>query len=297
MQLESAASATVEKVALVLAGLSSLCFGTALVTAKFGLRSLDARAGAAISIPSATVLFAIAAPFALESSGFALHAALLFALVGLFFPAVVTLLTFESNDRLGPTVTGAVSSTAPLFALVAAALLLREHIPARAMLATVGVVAGVAVLTWKATGTRPASFRWALLLPVSGAMLRGTAQVIAKAGLVLWPSPFAAGLIGYVMSSATVLAVDRFPRGSRARRAKAAIAWFVLTGILNGGAVLLMYAALSIAPVAMVAPVVAAYPLVTALLSALVLREESLTLRAAAGATLTVAAIAYLVAG
>jgi drug/metabolite transporter (DMT)-like permease len=284
-------------VALVLAGLSSLCFGTALITAKFGLRSLDARAGAAISIPSATLLFAIASPFALELSGFALHAALLFALVGLFFPAVVTLLTFESNDRLGPTVTSAVSSTAPLFALVAAALLLGEHIPGRAILATVGVVAGVAVLTWKATDTRAAPFRWALLLPVSGAMLRGTAQVIAKAGLVLWPNPFAAGLIGYVVSSATVLAVDRFPRGSRQRRAKVAIAWFVLTGILNGGAVLLMYAALSVAPVAMVAPVVAAYPLVTVLLSALVLRDESLTLRVVAGATLTVAAIAYLVAG
>ena len=72
--------------------------------------------------------------------------------------------------------------------------------------------------------------------------------------------------------------------------------WFAITGILNGGAVLLMYAALSIAPVAIVAPIVASYPLITALVSAVVLREEALTVRAMAGAVITVAAIVYLVA-
>src|SRR4029077_12409358 len=52
--------------ALMLAGVSAVCFGSALVTAKFGLRSVDARAGAAIRIPTATVLLVLAAPFALD---------------------------------------------------------------------------------------------------------------------------------------------------------------------------------------------------------------------------------------
>jgi drug/metabolite transporter (DMT)-like permease len=60
--------------------------------------------------------------------------------------------------------------------------------------------------------------------------------------------------------------------------------------------VLLMYAALSVAPVSMVAPVVATYPLITALVSAAVLPEEALTLRMAAGAFITVAGVVYLVA-
>ena len=42
-----------------------------------------------------------------------------------------------------------------------------------------------------------------------------------------------------------------------------------------GGAVLLMFAALSTSPVSMVAPVVATYPLITVFLSAAVLREEA----------------------
>ena len=95
--------------AIVLALLSAVCFGIALVTGRVGLRTLDARSGAAISIPTAAAMFAMAAPFALDVSGFRLDAALWFAVIGLFFPAVVTLLTFRSNELLGPTVTGAVS--------------------------------------------------------------------------------------------------------------------------------------------------------------------------------------------
>ena len=283
--------------AILLAALSALCFGAALVTAKCGLRSLDARAGAAISIPTATLLFALASPFFLTTSGYVLHAALLFALVGLFFPALVTLLTFESNDRLGPTLTAAVSGTAPLFALAAAAVLLGEHLPARAVAAALGVAAGVALLSWRATGVRSATLGWALVLPVAGALVRGVAQAIAKAGLLLWPNPFAAGLIGYVVSSAAVVAADRLPRDRKSAYTKSAVVWFALTGVLNGGAVLLMYAALSMAPVSLVAPVVAAYPLITMLLGAAVLREDAPSARMIAGAALTVASIVFLVAG
>ncbi|HSQ05248.1 MAG TPA: EamA family transporter, partial [Burkholderiales bacterium] len=123
--------------ALLLACLSTLFFGAALVTGKLALRTLDARSGAAISVPTGAVLFLLAAPFVLDVSGYVMQAALLFAFVGLFFPAAVTIITFEANHRLGPTMTGVVSSTAPLFAIVAAAWLLNEHIPAKAALASV----------------------------------------------------------------------------------------------------------------------------------------------------------------
>ena len=201
--------------ALLLAMLSSLCFGMALVTGRVGLRTLDARSGAAISIPTATLLLAAAAPFAFHLDGFSVEAMLLFAVVGLFFPAIVTILTFRSNEELGPTVTSAVSGTAPLFALLAAGLLLGEHIPAQAAAATVAVVAGVGLLSWNQGAVRPSLAGWSLLWPVSGAMVRGLAQVGVKAGLLLWPSAFAASLIGYLVSSATVIAVNRLGRSER----------------------------------------------------------------------------------
>ncbi len=282
-------------VALALAISSSLCFGIALVTGRVGLRTLDARAGAAISIPTATVLFALAAPFAFDGGGFTIKAALLFAAVGLFFPALVTIITFRSNEQLGPTITGAVSGTAPLFALLAAGLLLGEQVPAQAAVACVAIVAGVAVLSWKQDAVRPGFLHWSLLWPICGAILRGLAQAGAKAGLALWPSPFAASLISYMVSSGTVVCANQIGRAKRPRLTKHGMAWFAVTGILNGGAVLLMYGALSIAPVSLVAPVVAAYPLITALVSAAVLREEPVTPRMVAGAAITVFAIVYLV--
>lgn len=282
--------------AVALAILSSLCFGIALVTGRIGLRTLDARSGAAISIPTATVLLVLAAPFAFDASGFTIRAALLFAVVGLFFPALVTLLTFRSNEQLGPTITGAVSGTAPLFALLAAGLFLGEKIPAQAAVACVAIVVGVTVLSWKQNAVRPGFLGWSLLWPISGAVVRGFAQAGAKAALVLWPSPYAASLIGYLVSSATVTGANQVGRSKRPRLTRSGVVWFAVTGVLNGGAVLLMYGALSIAPVSLVAPIVATYPLITALVSALVLHEEPVTLRMGSGATITVLAIVYLVA-
>ncbi len=171
------------RTALALAILSSLCFGIALVTGRIGLRTLDARSGAAVSIPTATVLFALAAPFAFDGAGFTILAALI-----------------------------------------------------------------------------------------------------------------SASLLGYSVSSAIVVGANQVGRSKRPQLTKHGAAWFALTGVLNGGAVLLMYGALSIAPVSLVAPIVATYPLVTVSVSAAVLREEPITLRMVAGAAITVLAMVYLVA-
>lgn len=281
--------------ALASALLSSACFGVALVTGRIGLRTLDARSGAAISIPTATALFALTAPVAFDAEGFTIQATLWFALVGLFFPAIVTILTFRSNEVLGPTVTGAVSGTAPLFALLAAALLLGERIPAQAAVAALAVGMGVALISWKPGAVRSGFPGWSLLWPIAGAVVRGFAQAGAKAGLLLWPNPFAASLIGYSVSTATVIGVNQVGRSTRPKLTKHGIAWFAVTGALNGAAVLLMYAALNTAPVSLVAPVVAAYPLVTVVASTVVFREERPTRRVVAGAVLTVLAIVYLV--
>lgn len=281
---------------VALAVLASVCFGLGLVTSRIGLRTLDARSGAAISIPVAAVLFALAAPLAIDPAAFDAQAALIFAVLGVFFPALVTLFTFRSNEELGPTVTAAVSGTAPLFALAGAVLVLGERVPAAAAVAALGVGAGIALLSWDPRGVRGRFGGRALAWPFAGAMVRGLAQVVAKAGLALWPNPFAAGLIAYTVSSCTVIGVDRLGRAARPRLTRAGLAWFGVTGVLNGGAVLLLYTALTLAPVATVAPIVATYPLVTALLSAAVLRDERLSGRVLAGAAIVVAAVVYLVA-
>ena len=95
-----------------------------------------------------------------------------------------------------------------------------------------------------------------------------------------------------------LLLADRWRAGRPARRpARATVLAFSATGLLNGVALMLTYAALQSAPVAVVAPIVSAYPLVTLALGAALLREETVNARVAAGAVLTLACVVFLVVG
>lgn len=257
---------------------------------------MDASAGARVSIPTATLLFWLLAP-GIDWTGWRAGAVWLFALVGLFFPAAVTLLTFEANRRLGPNVTGSIGSTAPLFAVLSAALFLGEPLGMRELFATSLIVAGSVALSRSRAGDATGRWNAALWMPWTGAVLRAMAQVLSKAALALWPSPLAAALIGYTISSLAVWAVAR----SRANGAPAfnrrGAAWFAATGTLNGAAVLSLYLALANGPVYLVSPIVATYPLFTLGLSAMALREERLSRILVVGVLLTVAGVVVLLAG
>jgi drug/metabolite transporter (DMT)-like permease len=257
---------------VLLALFASACFGLALVVTQFGLRHVEAADGALVSIPLMAVLFWALSPAVLDFAGWEGAAAAIFALVRLFFPAVVTLLTYEANQRMGPTIAGAVGSTAPLFAVGAAVLFLGERLTPVAAAATLAVVAGIVTLSWQpkaATGRWPTRL---LLLPLTAALLRGLAQAVAKVGLAIWPSPFAASLIGYSVSVASVAADARLRRGvTWPRLNRKGVSWFALVGLCNGAAVLSMYAALNRDAVTLVAPTVATYPVFALLFGALLL--------------------------
>ncbi len=281
---------------VVFALLAAVLYGTGLVTTHFGLKHMDALAGARVSIPSAMLAFWLASPF-YDTSGWQAAAVGVFVLVGLFYPAAVTLLIFVANRRLGPTVAGTIGSTTPLFAVLGAAAFLGEALGVRELGATAAIVAGTMAISKPAEGAAGGGQRAALWLPWSAAILRALAQVLAKGGLALWPNPFAAALIGYTVSAAMVWAAATLgPKRATAGFNRRGAGWFALTGLLNGGMLLSMYCALATGPVHVVAPIVATYPIFTLALSAVVLRQERLSGRRIAGVALTVAGIAVLLA-
>lgn len=278
--------------AILYATLSAILFGAALVTTHSGLKYLDTATGARVSIPTATLLFWLLAPF-VDMGGWQAAAFGIFVLVGLFFPAAVTLFTFEANRRLGPTVTATVGSTAPLFAVLGAALFLDEALGLRELAATSLIVLGSMALSKPGGADKVEQRRGALWLPWSAAALRALAQILSKAGLALWPNPFAAALVGYTVSSAAVWTAA-LGRGTRPEFNRHGAFWFAVTGILNGVAVLCMYRALNSGAVVLVSPIVATYPLFTLMLSALVLREERMSGMLITGVALTVAGVIVL---
>ena len=280
----------------LLAFLAAALYGTGLVTTHFGLRYLPALAGARVSIPSAALLFWGLSPIFMDWAHWQGEAVMLFALVGSFYPAAVTLLTFVGNRRLGPTVAGTIGSTTPLFAVLGAALFLGEVPGIRESVATAVIVVGTMALSKPAGCPVPGTERSALWMPWSAALLRALAQVLSKAALALWTSPFAAAMIGYSISTVIVWTAGFLTERSVPSFNRRGVAWFALTGVLNGAAVLAMFYALTSGPVTIVAPVVATYPLFTLSLSALLIRHERMTARIIGGVILTVAGVIMLVA-
>ena len=283
----------------LLALVAAACFGSALVVTQFGLRHTPSIAGATVSVTFTVAVWWALSPLLLDVQGWHTPAFAIFALVGLFYPALVTLLTYESNRQLGPTLTGAVSCTAPLFAVVAAVLFLHERLALPTAIGGLIVVLGLMLLTTRAPLRTPPG--WRLLLPVSGAALRGVAQTLTKLGLTLWPSPFTAALVGYTASAAvmwgTEAAASRSYRsGTRgARISRKGVFWFMAVGLLNGSAVLLMYYALNIVSVSVVSPIVATYPLFTMLFSAMFLKTETLSPKAVTGVILAICGVVVIV--
>jgi drug/metabolite transporter (DMT)-like permease len=284
--------------AILFAFASATLLGAGVVTAQLGLRTVEPLSGAAISVPAFTILFLLASPLLLAGEPVVWRGLPIFMAIGLFFPASLTLLTFVSNRALGPVITSTLGNLAPLFAVAFAVVLLHEPLHAPQMAGLVLAVAGAVIITV----TRPADLghwrSWVLLLPLASALIRGIAPPIIKLGLEVWPSPLWGCLIGYVMSSLVLLAVQRIRKGTFVVEGpRAGRFWFTVTGISNGLSALALFAAVRNGPIALVAPLLAIYPLVTVILSAIMLKHVAITLRIVAGTVLTVAGVALVLAG
>jgi drug/metabolite transporter (DMT)-like permease len=276
---------------------ASLMFGLALVLTQFGLRYASPSHGALMSIPTSAILLWMVAPLLLDWQGWSLRAAFIFIVVGLLFPATVTLLTFEANRRMGPSISAALANLTPLFAVLPAAVLLGETPRPLQALGIATIVSGVVTLSMDRRWLGIPWSYWAAALPIGAAAIRGLTQPITKVGLAMWPSPFAATLIGYTISSIVVAGVARartggWPSGYH----RAGLLWFGSVGICNGIAVLALYAALARGPVLLVSPLVATYPLVTLALTAIFSRSARIGARLVVGVAMTVAGVIFLVA-
>jgi len=185
-------------------------FGAGFVLTQFGLRWMVPWLGVAISIPTSTLLFWCLAPFFVDPSDGNLKAVGLFACVGLFFPGAAALLNFESKRLLGPNTAGALSSMAPVFAVLLAIGILGERIRGPQLLALAAIVVGIGLM-YRVHVNLSARSLWLMALPLASAAIRGVIQPVVKFGFEWWPNPMAAVLVSYTVSSA-VLVFSAFAR-------------------------------------------------------------------------------------
>jgi len=284
--------------AILLAFASAVFFGAGVVITQFGLRHVHPLSGAAISIPTFTAFFVLVSPLLLRGDHIVWRAIPIFAAIGVVYPGLLTLLTFASNRALGPVVTSALGNVSPLFSVVLAVLVLNEPLQPLQFGGIIIAVVGVFMITVTRTGDARDWRSWLLLLPLSAALMRGIMPPFIKIGLEIWPNPVAAGLIGYLFSSLTVLTVERVRNGSFIVKGPlAGRLWFALNGLVNGIATLLLYAAVGAGRVSVVVPLIATYPLITLGLSALVLTNVRITAKLACGTALAVAGVVLILIG
>jgi drug/metabolite transporter (DMT)-like permease len=286
----------VDWVLIIFALCSAVFVALALVLTQFGLRTLTPLTGATISVPTTAAIFVAISPLSVEVAHWHGPSVLLFALAGAFFPVTVTLLTFASNRRLGPTITGALGNLTPLFAVVLAVVLIAEAPASLQIVGMLCVVSGAFAIYLGRSPELVSLGAWTFALPIGAALMRGLVQPVVKAGLDTWPNPFAAAVtIGYLVSAAILVGARLFflPREAK-QDMWGGGPWFVAVGVCNGAANLTMYAALTRGPVAIVAPLVATYPLVVLVLNRMLRRDVPPSRATIMGVLMIVAGVAVL---
>lgn len=291
-------SSSPEMIGIALALASAVLLGTGVVITQFGLRYMPPMSGAAVSVPAFTVVFLLVSPLLLRGEHVVWEAVPIFIGVGLVFPSLLTTLTFLSNHALGPIVTSALGNLAPLFSVTIAVVVLFEPLHSVQAIGLVVALGGVLLVTLS-RGTGAKNWRtWSLLLPIGASVLRGVVPPVLKVGLALWPSPVFAGLIAYCVSSLVVLISQRVRTGRFIDDAPTAgYVWFAAVGMANGLGTLLLYAAVAHGRVSLVTPLVATYPIVALLVSALVLPNSQITLKMAVGNVAAVLGVVLVILG
>lgn len=242
------------------------------------------------------LLAPIAAVYAPTEPPLTLRSALAFGAAGVTGTLLGRLFYFTSIARIGSSRTEPIKATQPLHATVGAVILFGERVTALHFAGIVLVVVGVAVVSWEmsrndsATGVE--SVR-ALLPGLAAAVFFGIEPLLAKLGFGGSNALISGVMLRIVVAAAAFVTYlwlrNGLPSLDRLRRSNSR--WYLVAGVANTSFLLSYYAALQVAPVSLVVPIVQTSPLVVMALSLLFLptRLERVTWRLGSGASIVVA--------
>jgi drug/metabolite transporter (DMT)-like permease len=290
---------------VVLALLSSASFAASHVVSKRGLQGASVTAGFMVVVGCAWIVVSIPAlidpPDAVSS-----RSLVLFAVSGLFAPAVSRAAALAGVHALGPSVSVPIQQgLRPLIVLPAAAVLLGEAFGPLRGLGVALIVAGGWFLSrepgggtadvpidpsleeaeglatpgssrtrvQERTATRSRGFRPGIVYPVVAALGYAASDLLVKSGLDTSSDPAFGATVSIGVGFLVWSVAHALPSVRRRFRLGRGAGWLVLSGALMGMAILLLFDALDQGDVSVVAPVVSTQPLWVFLFSALILRH------------------------
>jgi drug/metabolite transporter, DME family len=235
----------------------------------------------------------IVAPLSSLSSG----AILIFVLVGLFQPGLTRLLTYKGIDTLGVAITDPIRATTPLFSAMMAIMFLGEKITLPIVVATLMIISGITLLSWRTGSMKLVGSAVFLWYPIAASALAGASQVVRKFGLAAVPHPFLAAAVtassSFVVSIATLWYVEKSQETWKMNRQ--CFWWFLAAGVTISLGMVCIYYALDLGKVSIVIPISSTGPFFSLILTALFLRDvERVTPRIVLSAAVIVGGVLLL---
>ncbi len=273
--------------------MAATLFGISALPAKRGLLFVNAETGCLITMATTWLVCLLLGPLWMRTEDWFTAGFWVFALAGLIHPYLSMYASLEALKRAGTTVASTLAATAPFFSILGAVVVLGEDLTIAVALATVGIVAGVMVLTFD--GRRMARvIRVALIFASIAAVIRGSTHVIGKWGLELLPNPFMATFVAFSMGLICMTIFFRLRYGHLPQNLPAdGVKYFFYSGLCIAFAIISMYGALMLGRVVVISPIIASYPVFT-LLSVWVVGAERISRRLVLGVFMVTAGVVVI---
>ena len=277
--------------------LAGAFFALSAFAQRRGLADTDGVTGALYSIGTMAACLWLVSPFFVDFAWFKEPTIWIFVLTGILFPASSQTAQIFSVQRLGPTLTSALGSLAPVFAVFPAILILGEDFSLQAGLG-LGMIVVAMIYSTSGSKKLPRNWPiWALAFPLVASMSRGLTQPFTKLGLLDIPSPVFATMVQAMISLGVIYLVTSLPMNRKAHRVGAVgRKWFCITGILVSGGILSLNSAISFGEVLLVAPLASLVPLWALAFNVLIFKAETVDLRHLGVAVLVVMGVILITA-
>lgn len=221
----------------------------------------------------------------------------IFVGVGFFQPGLTRLLAYKGIDALGVAITDPIRATTPLFSALMAIIFLGEQVTAGIVVATLMIIAGITLLSWRSDSMKLTGSAVYLWYPIAASALAGATQVVRKFGMAAVPHPFLAAAVtassSFVISLVTLWYVEKSQETWKMNRQ--CFWWFLAAGVTISVGMVCIYYALDLGKVSVVIPISSTGPFFSLILTAIFLRDvEKVTLRIVVSAALIVGGVVLL---
>jgi uncharacterized membrane protein len=178
-----------------------------------------------------------------------------------------------------------------------AIIFLGEEMTLPIIIATLMIIAGIILLSWRSGSLKLVGSALFLWYPIAASALAGASQVVRKFGLAAVPHPFLAAAVtatsSFVISIITLWYVEKNQETWKMNRQ--CFWWFLAAGIVISLGMTCIYYALDLGKVSVVIPIASTGPLFSLILTAIFLRDvERVTLRIVMSALMIVGGVVLL---